>query len=273
MLEIIDLSQTVSKDDYKSQIDLYQTQLRLLLYHMFSQERPAIAVFEGWDAAGKGGAITRLTERLDPRSYIVHPIAAPRGDDADKHYLWRFWRRLPEPGVLAIFDRSWYGRVMVERVEGFAAEGEWRRAFQEIRDFEQQLVDFGFIVMKFWLHVSKDEQLRRFEERANSPQKSWKLTDEDWRNREKWPQYEAAVEEMLIKTTTVQAPWTVISANDKAFARVMVCKTVAERLSEALHVDASPEHISKLPPLAAPTPIPEWARKEAEQLGVVIQGV
>lgn len=270
MLEIIDLSQALDKPEYRKQIDYYQTQLRLLAFHLYNQQRPVVVVFEGWDAAGKGGAIARLTERLDPRNFIVHPIAAPRGDDADKHYLWRFWRRLPEPGVMAIFDRSWYGRVMVERVEGFCTEAEWRRAFQEIRDFEQQLVDFGFVVLKFWMHVSRDEQLRRFQERQASPHTSWKLTDEDWRNREKWPLYESAVEEMLIKTTTAQAPWTVVAANDKYFARVQVCKTVSERLSAALHIDASPEHISKLPPLAAPTPIPDWAREEAARMGVAV---
>ena len=268
MLEIIDLSQRLDKDEYRRQIDFYQTQLRLLSFHLYSQHRPAIVVFEGWDAAGKGGAIARLTERLDPRGYIVHPIAAPRGDDAEKHYLWRFWRRLPEPGQMAVFDRSWYGRVMVERVEGFAADAEWRRAFQEIKDFEQQLVDFGFILMKFWMHIGKDEQLQRFQEREASPNKSWKLTEEDWRNREKWGLYEAAVEEMLIRTTTAHAPWTVVAANDKYFARVQVCKTAVERLSAELHIDASPEHMSKLPPIAAPTPIPDWAVQEAIRLGI-----
>jgi polyphosphate kinase 2 (PPK2 family) len=270
MLEIIDLTQRLDKKEYSKQLDYYETQLRLLLFHMHAQERPAVVVFEGWDAAGKGGAIARLTERLDPRNYIVHPIAAPRGDDAEKHYLWRFWRRLPERGVMAIFDRSWYGRVMVERVEGFAREDEWRRAYQEIRDFEQQLVDFGVIVLKFWLHISKEEQLRRFQERENSPNKSWKLTDEDWRNREKWALYEAAVEEMLIRTTTAQAPWTIVAANDKYHARVQVCRTVTERLSAELHVDASPEHVNKLPPIAAPTPIPDWAIEEARLLGMRI---
>ena len=155
MLEIIDLNQKLDKDEYRRQVDSYQTSMRLLGYHLYYQKRPCVIVFEGWDAAGKGGAINRLTERLDPRGFVVHPISAPRGDDADKHYLWRFWRRLPEKGNMAIFDRSWYGRVMVERVEGFCTEVEWRRAYQEIRDFEAQLVGFGAIVMKFWLHVSK----------------------------------------------------------------------------------------------------------------------
>ena len=217
---------------------------------------------------GKGGAINRLTERMDPRGYVVHPISAPRGDDAEKHYLWRFWRRLPERGTMAIFDRSWYGRVLVERVEGFCTEAEWRRAYQEIRDFEEQLVGFGTIVLKFWMHVSQDEQLRRFQDRENRPHKAWKLTDEDWRNREKWDLYEAAVEEMLIRTTTAQAPWTVVAANDKYFERVQVLQTVVERLARELHMDMSPDALRILPPVAAPIPVPDWARAEAKRYGI-----
>lgn len=268
MLEMIDLTQCLSKDEYKQQLDAYQTQLRILGYYLHQRQRPAILVFEGWDAAGKGGAISRLTERMDPRGYIVYPIAAPKGDDAEKHYFWRFWRRLPERGAMAIFDRSWYGRVLVERVEGFCTTAEWQRAYQEIREFEQQLVDFGAIVLKFWMHVSKEEQLHRFESRQSTPTKSWKLTEEDWRNREKWDLYEQAVEEMLIKTTTAHAPWTIVAGNDKYFARVQVLKTVAERLSSALQVDASPEHRHALPPLAATIPVPEWAKAEAQALGI-----
>jgi polyphosphate kinase 2 (PPK2 family) len=186
------------------------------------------------------------------------------------HYLWRFWRRLPERGNIAIFDRSWYGRVMVERVEGFCQPAEWQRAYQEIKDFEAQLVGFGTIVIKFWLHVSKDEQLRRFQERESAPQKAWKLTEEDWRNREKWDQYEAAVEEMLIRTTTAQAPWTIIPANDKYFARVEVLKTVVERFARELHVDLSDDVLSSLPSMAAPTPIPAWAQEEARSFGIKV---
>jgi len=270
MLEIIDLTQQLDKDTYRREVDRYQTSMRVLGYHLYHQKRPAVIVFEGWDAAGKGGAINRLTERLDPREFVVHPIGAPRGDDAEKHYLWRFWRRLPERGNIAIFDRSWYGRVMVERVEGFAKPEEWRRAYQEIKDFEAQLVGFGTIVIKFWLHISKDEQLRRFEDRQSQPHKAWKLTDEDWRNREKWDQYEAAVEEMLIRTTTATAPWTIIAANDKYFARVQVLQTVVERLARELHVDPSVEALSSLPQFAAPTPIPAWAQEEARAAGIAI---
>ncbi|MCB0126049.1 MAG: hypothetical protein KDE58_27520 [Caldilineaceae bacterium] len=272
MLEMIDLTQTLDKATYEQQLHQYQTQLRILGYYLHQQQRPAILAFEGWDAGGKGGAIKRLTERIDPRGYIVYPIAAPKGDDAEKHYLWRFWRRIPTQGVMAIFDRSWYGRVLVERVEGFATEEAWQRAYDEIRDFEQQLVDFGAIVMKFWMHISQEEQLQRFERREERPHKAWKLTDEDWRNREKWDRYEQAVEDMLIKTTTVQAPWTVVAGNDKRFARVQVLRTVAERLSEELNINASPEHLHELPPLAAVVPVPEWAKAEAKELGIGLDG-
>ncbi len=271
MLEIINLNQKLEKGEYRRRIDEYQTAMRLLGYHLYYQQRPAVIVFEGWDAGGKGGAINRLTARLDPRGYIVHPISAPKGDDAEKHYLWRFWRRLPERGNIAVFDRSWYGRVMVERVEGFCTEAEWQRAYEEIRDFEAQLVGFGTIVIKFWLQVSKDEQKRRFEDRKNRPNKAWKLTDEDWRNRDKWDQYEAAVEEMLIKTTTAQAPWTIVAGNDKYFARVQVLQTVVDRLAEELHVDMSPEALKILPPVAAPIPVPDWAKQEAKALGIPVR--
>jgi polyphosphate kinase 2 (PPK2 family) len=201
---------------------------------LYRQQRPALLVFEGWDAAGKGGAIQRLTAELDPRGYIVHAIAAPAGEDKARHYLYRFWRRLPPRGQLAIFDRSWYGRVLVERVEGFARPDEWRRAYGEINEFERQLVDFGTIICKFWLHLSPEEQLRRFEARQNVPYKAWKLTDEDWRNREKWPQYEEAVDEMLLRTSTPAAPWTIVESEDKRYGRVKVLRTVVQRLESEL---------------------------------------
>jgi polyphosphate kinase 2 (PPK2 family) len=268
MLEIIDLTQTLSKKDYERELSLYQTQLRALGYQVYQQQRPVVIVFEGWDAAGKGGAIQRLTERLDPRGYRVHPIAAPAGDDAVKQYLFRFWRRLPVQGEIAIFDRSWYGRVMVERIEGFCTPAEWQRAYQEINDFERQLTDFGTILFKFWMHISKDEQLRRFEARKEETRKQWKLTEEDWRNRDKWDVYEAAVEDMLIKTTTAAAPWTIIPANDKYFARVQVLKTVVQKLSQELHFDPSLENLAALPPVAAHVPIPKWARERAKALGL-----
>jgi polyphosphate kinase 2 (PPK2 family) len=191
-------------------------------------------VYEGWDAAGKGGNIKRITEKLDPRGYEVIPIAAPAGDEKTHHYLWRFWRHLPKAGHLAIFDRSWYGRVMVERVEGFCGEDEWKRAYQEINEFEGQLASFGAVLCKFWLHISKDEQLRRFKERETVEYKRYKLTDEDWRNREKWPLYEQAVEDMLEKTSTTYAPWTIVEGNCKWHARIRTLTTLIDAIEAGL---------------------------------------
>jgi polyphosphate kinase 2 (PPK2 family) len=231
----VDYNLKLTPDEYEAQLTRYQVALSQLGYQVYTQKRPVIIVFEGWDAGGKGGAIKRLTERLDPRGYVVWPIAAPAGEDKTHHYLYRFWRRLPERGQIAIFDRSWYGRVMVERIEGFCSEAEWKRAYREINAFERQLVDFGSILCKFWMQISKDEQLRRFEERRDTPYKSWKLTPDDWRNREKWDAYETAVEEMLLKTSTLSAPWTIAEGNDKNWARVKVLRTVAQRLARELH--------------------------------------
>ncbi|MCB9102122.1 MAG: hypothetical protein H6632_21480 [Anaerolineales bacterium] len=270
MLETIDLSKKLKRKEYRQALDEYQTKVRALGFEVYRQQRPVVMVFEGWDAAGKGGAIKRLTARLDPRSYEVHAIAAPTGDDAARHYLYRFWRRLPIQGEIGIFDRTWYGRVLVERVEGFCSTKEWQRAYGEINEFEKQLVDFGTIIFKFWVHISKDEQLARFESRRMTPQKSWKLTEEDWRNRKKWDEYEAAVEDMIAKTSTEHAPWTVVPGNDKGYARITVLKTVVEGLSRSLNFDPSPENLAKLPPVAAPTPIPDWAKKEAKGYGIKV---
>jgi polyphosphate kinase 2 (PPK2 family) len=230
----IDLSLRLEQKAYDRELKELQAQLHLLGLEVYRQQRPVTLVFEGWDAAGKGGAIKRLTGKLDPRGYIVHAIAAPAGEDKAHHYLYRFWRRLPARGEIAIFDRSWYGRVLVERIEGFARVDEWQRAYAEINEFERQLVEFGTIVCKFWLHISPDEQLRRFEERQNVPYNAWKLTDDDWRNREKWPQYEQAIDEMLLRTSTPAAPWTVVESEDKRFARIKVLRTVVRRLEEQL---------------------------------------
>jgi AMP-polyphosphate phosphotransferase len=232
MLETVDLKKQLTRAQYTRGLLRYQLELHELAFQLYQKKRTLVVVFEGWDAAGKGGAIRRLTEKLDPRGYEVLPIAAPSGEDKTHHYLWRFWRRLepPEDKQVLIFDRSWYGRVMVERVEGFCTEAEWRRAYREINEFERQLVDFGVVLVKFFIHISQDEQLRRFEARKGDPYKGWKLTDEDWRNRKKWPQYEAAVEEMLLKTSTLTAPWTVVPGNQKWVARVAVVKAVVEAL-------------------------------------------
>jgi polyphosphate kinase 2 (PPK2 family) len=187
-------------------------------------------VFEGPDAAGKGGAIRRITWALDARSYRVIPIAAPSDEERAHHYLWRFWRHLPRRGRLTIFDRSWYGRVLVERVEGLAAEPDWQRAYQEINDFERELTRAGVILIKFWLHISPDEQLRRFEERRKNPAKRYKITAEDYRNREHANQYEAAAAEMIARCSPPEAPFTLVEANDKRFARLKVLETVCRRL-------------------------------------------
>jgi len=234
MLEKADLKLRLTRKEYDAQLKQLQNELHLLAYQVYAQKRPVVIVFEGWDAAGKGGAIKRLTARMDPRGYTVWPIAAPQGDDKMRHYLHRFWRRLPEQGQIAIFDRSWYGRVLVERVEGFCPEAAWKRAYSEINQFERQLLDFNTIVLKFWLHISQPEQLRRFKEREKTDYKSWKITDEDWRNRGKWEDYEQAVDDMLLKTSTHAAPWTIVEANDKWHARVKVVKTVVNKLKQEL---------------------------------------
>jgi polyphosphate kinase 2 (PPK2 family) len=224
----------VKRAEYDADLELLQNKLHLLGYQVYTQKRPVILVFEGWDAGGKGGAIRRVTERLDPRGYVVWPIAAPHGDDKVRHYLYRFWRRLPEKGQIAFFDRSWYGRVLVERVEGFCSAPAWQRAFSEINQFERELTDFGTIVFKFWLQIDQKEQLRRFKERAATNYKQWKITDEDWRNRGKWEDYEQAVEDMLLKTSTHTAPWTIVEANDKLYARIKVLRTVVDKLEREL---------------------------------------
>ncbi len=234
ILSRVDLSLKLDQKTYEHELAELQAKIYLLGLQVYLQKRPVVLVFEGWDAAGKGGAIKRITEKLDPRSYVVHAIAAPEGDDKSHHYLYRFWRRLPTRGNIGIFDRSWYGRVLVERIEGFARDDEWQRAYAEINEFERQLVKFGTIVCKFWMHISPEEQLRRFEERQTVPYKAWKLTEEDWRNREKWPQYERATDEMLLHTSTPAAPWTVIESDDKRFARIKVLRTVVRRLEEEL---------------------------------------
>ena len=222
------------KTEYSKQLKVLQAELHELAFQVYVQKRPVVIVFEGMDASGKGGTIKRLTERIDPRGYVVWPISAPSGEDRERHYLYRFWRRLPEQGQIAIFDRSWYGRVLVERLEGFCSEADWRRAYSEINQFERQLSDFGTIVLKFWMHISKQEQLNRFRERERTNYKTWKITDEDWRNRGKWEDYITAAEEMLLKTSTPEAPWTLVEANDKYFARIKSLRTVAEKLRREL---------------------------------------
>lgn len=222
------------KDEYQLRITKAQLQLLLLQRHLYENKREAVLVFEGWDAAGKGGSIRRVCERLDPRGYVVHPISAPTADEKAVHYLQRFWNRLPGPGRIAMFDRSWYGRVLVERVEKFAAKPDWKRAYDEINMFEKLLTNDGVPVLKFFLHISKKEQAKRFKEREEDPFKKWKITPEDYRNREKWDEYEEAIDDMFEKTSTDHAPWTVVAANHKWHARVAVAEACVEQLSKAL---------------------------------------
>lgn len=232
MLEGVDLGLALDREEYRKRLRKCQVALHRRARRLYEARRTLILVCEGWDAAGKGGAIRRLTEKLDPRAYQVHAISAPTDEELARHYLWRFWRRLlpPRRKQVLVFDRSWYGRVLVERVEGFAEEREWLRAYREINDFERQLTDAQVILVKLWFHISEEEQLARFEARNETPHKRWKLTAEDWRNRGKWPDYEAAVTDMLLKTSTQQAPWTVVEGNDKRWARVKTLETILAAL-------------------------------------------
>ncbi|MEG0214516.1 MAG: polyphosphate:AMP phosphotransferase [Hungatella sp.] len=234
VLSGIDLTKTLDKDAYKKKIDELQKKLSFLHSELYRLRIPVVLGFEGWDAGGKGGAIRRLTSHLDPRGYQVNPTASPNDIEKLHHYLWRFWNNMPKAGHIAIFDRTWYGRVMVERIEGFCTENEWKRAYQEINEMEAHMANAGAVVLKFWLQIDKDEQERRFKERMDTPSKQWKITDEDWRNREKWDQYEEAVNEMLIRTSTTYAPWIVVEGNCKYYARVKVLETVVHALEARL---------------------------------------
>ena len=219
-LDEVSLDKSLTDEEYERLLDLYQKRLKELHNELYRKKIPVIIAYEGWDAAGKGGNIKRITEALDPRGYEVHPIASPEPHEKSRHYLWRFWNRLPKTGHVAIFDRTWYGRVMVERLEGFCSKNDWQRAYVEINEFEKELSDWGAIIVKFWVQIDKDTQLARFKERENTPEKRWKITDEDWRNREKWDSYEEAVNEMLEKTNTSYAPWHILESNDKKYARI-----------------------------------------------------
>ncbi len=234
ILSTLDMSKKLERKAYKTQLKKYQGKLNQLHRQASAQGISTLMVFEGWDAGGKGGAVRRCTAALDARRYQVLPFAAPTDEERAQHYLWRFWRHLGRASRVTIFDRSWYGRVLVERVEGFATQDEWMRAYAEINDFEAQLVQHGIVLLKYWLHITPEEQLKRFKAREETPYKRWKLTDEDWRNREKWPLYEAAVNDMVERTSTRLAPWTLVEGDDKLYARVKVIKTMVERLDTAL---------------------------------------
>ena len=234
VLDKVDLKTKVTPERYAAKLDKLQARLNRLTWAAREKKISTVAMFEGWDAAGKGGAIRRMVAAIDARLFRVIPVAAPTDEERAHHYLWRFWRHIPRGGYVTIYDRSWYGRVLVERVEGFAQPHEWARAYAEINEFERQLTAHGICLCKFWLHISPEEQLRRFKERGRLAHKKHKITDEDWRNRKKWPAYAAAVDEMVARTSTHYAPWTLVAADDKRLARLTVVKTVCDALEQAL---------------------------------------
>ena len=230
----IPLDKCMEEDVYKKELKQLQQRLGELHNRLYRKKVPVIIAYEGWDAAGKGGNIKRITGALDPRGYEVHPIASPEPHEKARHYLWRFWTRLPRTGHIAIFDRTWYGRVMVERLEGFCSENDWMRAYNEINEFEKELHDWGAVIIKFWVQIDKDTQLARFTDRQNTPEKQWKITEEDWRNRDKWDAYEGAVNEMIQKTSTTYAPWHILESVDKKYARIKALRVVIAELEKVL---------------------------------------
>ena len=230
-LDAVDLSAEVGEGEYEERVKELQERAFALQIRGFQRGLRTVVAFEGWDAAGKGGCIKRLTALMDPRGYKVWPIAAPRDEDARHHWLWRFWRRLPEAGELTVFDRTWYGRVLVERVEGFARPEAWRRAYDEINAFERTLTADGVRLVKIFLHIDRAEQKRRFEEREEDPLKRYKIGPDDWRNRKRWPDYERAIQEMLDRTHRPDAPWVLVAANSKRHARLEVLRTVIAAMS------------------------------------------
>ena len=235
-LSEISLDKSLTPEEYKKELSELQARLGVLHNELYRRKIPVVIAYEGWDAAGKGGNIKRITGALDPRGYEVQPIASPEPHEKARHYLWRFWNRLPKTGHITIFDRTWYGRVMVERLEGFCSENDWQRAYNEINEFEKELSDWGAILIKFWVQIDKEVQLQRFTDRQNTPEKQWKITEEDWRNREKWDYYETAVNEMMKKTSTTFAPWHVLESNDKKYARIKALKIVIQEIEKKLRL-------------------------------------
>jgi len=233
ILASLNMDRKLAKKAYNEALTICQGRINKAHRAALAKGISTIVVFEGWDAAGKGGAIRRAAAALDARHYRVHQIAAPTDEERAQHYLWRFWRHLDRAGRVTIFDRTWYGRVLVERVEGFATEDEWRRAYAEINDFEDQLVQHGIVLLKYWIHITAQEQLARFKDREQVPYKRWKITDEDWRNRGRWMDYEVAVHDMIERTSTRIAPWTLVEGNDKLYARVRVLESLADALEKA----------------------------------------
>lgn len=234
ILAKVDFSVSLTKPIYEIKLDEYQKKIRELEHRIYVKRIPVIILYEGCDAAGKGGNIRRLVREMDPRGYEVVPISAPNDIELAHHYLWRFWNKIPKAGHITIFDRSWYGRVLVERVEGFCSKEQWQRAYREINETEAQFIDFGIVLIKFWLEISKDEQLKRFKERENTPHKRWKITKDDWRNRKNWNEYRLATDEMLFRTSTSNAPWTIVESNSKYYARIKVLETVIKSIEKHL---------------------------------------
>jgi polyphosphate kinase 2 (PPK2 family) len=230
----VDTSLSLQKDEYREKLITRQKKIHELHNELYRLRIPMVIVYEGWDAAGKGGNIRRLTEEMDPRGYEVIPIAAPNDVEKAHHYLWRFWTEFPKSGHLTIFDRSWYGRVLVERVEGFCGKNDWKQAYREINEMEENFHNYGTTIVKFWVHIDKDEQLKRFEARKENPSKLWKLHEEDWRNREKWDLYEQAAEEMFLRTHTTFAPWTIIEGNCKRHARIKAMDVVIQAIENKI---------------------------------------
>ena len=245
LLSHLDLSKSLAKKTYKSRLKKLQSQLSMLIREAHNRKISSVLVLEGWDAGGKGGIIRRIVPAMDARNYQVIPIAAPTDEERAHHYLWRFWRHIPRAGQVTIYDRSWYGRVLVERVEGFAHPHEWMRAYAEINDFEEQLTEHDTVLLKYWVHIDRDEQMRRFKEREKIPYKQYKLTEEDYRNREKWDEYEHAVNDMVERTSTEYAPWTLIEGNDKRYARIKALEVFCERLEKALEENEPRSPVSK----------------------------
>ena len=234
LLSSLDMTKKLERADYQEKLARCQGNISQLSHKARQQKRSTLLLFEGWDAAGKGGVIRRITHAMDARNYRVIPVAAPTDEEKAHHYLWRFWRHLPRDGKVTLYDRSWYGRVLVERVENFANTAEWMRAYSEINDFEEELTEHGIILLKFWMHIDKDEQLRRFKQREDTIYKRYKITADDYRNRDKWDFYESAVNEMITRTSTEYAPWHVIEANDKYYARVKVLSELCKAYEKAL---------------------------------------
>ena len=229
-----DINSSISKETYNKCLPKLQRTIQALSHQLYKEQRSVLMIFEGWDAAGKGGSIRRLTRMIDPRDYVVHPVAAPTSLELKHHYLWRFWNRLPKPGAIAIHDRSWYGRVLVERIEGYCSENDWKRAYQEIVDNEKHLINNGTIIIKFWLDIDSSTQQKRFDLRLQTPHKTWKITEEDWRNRNKWQEYEQAVDDMIHYTSHEKSSWQVIPANQKRFARIAILEHTIDCFQKAL---------------------------------------